>query len=143
MSAKAISGNRREELRVLLHRLREQTIQDIESQIGRRLVPEGREVDIVMDIEDLASKDLGEGVDYAVLEIRYRTYKDIADAFRRLEDGTYGVCEQCGSDIPVPRLQAEPFARLCVPCQQKFEALEQVEREEKRFHTAYTKPRTR
>lgn len=143
MTANAIGKERREELRALLHRLREHTIQEIESQIGRRLVSGGRDVDIVMDIEDLASKDLGEGVDYAVLEMRYRTFKDIAEAFRRLEAGIYGVCEQCGSDIPIPRLQTEPFARRCLPCQQKTEAVEQIEREEKRFHTAYTKPRTR
>jgi DnaK suppressor protein len=144
MTRGPISAKRREELRVLLHRLREQTIQDIETQIGRRLSESGaRAVEVVMDMEDLASKDLGEGVDYALLEMRYRTYKDIADAFRRLEEGTYGVCEQCGSHIPLPRLQAEPFAKLCVPCQQQAEAVEQVEREEKRFKTAYTKPRTR
>jgi DnaK suppressor protein len=144
MTRGPISAKRREELRGLLHRLREQTIQDIEAQIGRRLSESGaRAVEVVMDMEDLASKDLGEGVDYALLEIRYRTYKDIADAFRRLETGTYGVCADCGLDIPLPRLQAEPFAKLCVPCQQQTEAVEQVEREEKRFKTAYTKPRTR
>jgi DnaK suppressor protein len=141
MTRDAISAARRQQLRELLHRLREQTIQDVETQIGRRLSePGARAVEIVMDVADLASKDLGEGVDYALLEIRYRTYKDIADAFRRLEAGTYGICETCGSHIPLSRLQVEPFARLCVPCQQQAEAVEQVEREEKRFKTAYTKP---
>ncbi len=142
MNEGAISAERQQQLRELLHRLREQTIQDVETQIGRQLSDSGaRAVEIVMDMEDLASKDLGEGVDYALLEMRYRTYKDIADAFRRLEDGTFGVCEGCGTHIPLPRLQAEPFARLCVPCQEKAEAVEKVEHEEQRFKTAYTQPR--
>lgn len=140
----SISAERKQQLRDLLHRLREQTIQDVETQIGRRLSDAGaRSVEVVMDLEDQASKDLGEGVDYALLQMRYRTYKDIADAFRRFEAGTYGVCESCGTHIPLPRLEAEPFARLCVPCQEKTEAVDQVEREEQRFKTAYTKPRRR
>jgi DnaK suppressor protein len=142
MTRDPISAERRQQLRELLHRLREQTIQDVETQIGRQLSDSGaRAVEVVMDMEDLATKDLGEGVDYALLQMRYRTYKDIADAFRRFEDGTYGVCEGCGTHIPLPRLQAEPFARLCVPCQQRAEAVEQVEREEQRFKTGYTAPR--
>ena len=141
MTQDSISAERRQHLRELLHRLREQTIQDVETQIGRQLSDSGaRAVEIVLDMEDLASKDLGEGVDYALLQMRYRTYKDIAEAFRRFEEGTYGVCESCGSHIPLPRLEAEPFARRCVLCQEQAEAVDQVEREEQRFKTAYTKP---
>jgi DnaK suppressor protein len=141
MTQDAIGSERRRQLRELLHQLRERTIQDVETQIGRRLSDSGaRAVEIVMDMEDLASKELGEGVDYALLQMRYRTYKDIADAFRRFEAGTYGACEGCGSQIPLARLQVEPFAKLCVPCQEQAEAVERVEREEQRFKTAYTKP---
>jgi DnaK suppressor protein len=136
-----MSPERQEELRALLHTVREQTIRDIEEQIGRRLAGPGETgSDVVMDMEDLASKNLGDGVDYALLEIRYRTYKDIADAFRRVEDGTYGHCESCNTTIPIARLKAEPFARLCVPCQDKAEKLERVEREEQRFQTSHTTP---
>ena len=140
MPPDAISAERKQQLRELLHRLREQTVQDVEAQIGRHLSDAGaRSVEVVLDREDQASKDLGEGVDYALLQMRYRTYKDIADAFRRFEAGTYGVCENCGTHIPLPRLEAEPFARLCVPCQENAEAVEKVEREEQRFKTSYTK----
>jgi DnaK suppressor protein len=144
MTRPRISPERREELRALLHAVREQTVHDIEEQIGRRLsAPGARETDLVMDMEDLAAKDLGEGVDYTLLEMRYRTYKDIADAFRRLEEGTYGHCERCEVAIPIARLKAEPFARLCVPCQEQAEAVEKVEREEQRFQTSHTQPRPR
>jgi DnaK suppressor protein len=141
MTKPRISPQRQEELRALLHAARNKTVSDIEEQIGRRLsAPGAREADPVMDIEDLATKDLGEGVDHALLEMRYRTYKDIADAFRRVEDGTYGRCESCDTTIPIPRLKAEPFARLCVPCQDQAEKVEKVEREEQRFQTSHTNP---
>jgi DnaK suppressor protein len=38
---------------------------------------------------------------------------DIARAFDKLEDGTYGTCEICGKDIEDERLEAIPAARLC------------------------------
>ncbi|HET9076381.1 MAG TPA: TraR/DksA C4-type zinc finger protein [Acidimicrobiales bacterium] len=44
------------------------------------------------------------------------TVVEIDRALQKIEDGTYGVCEQCGQDIPEPRLQALPYAALCVTC---------------------------
>lgn len=46
---------------------------------------------------------------------------DIDDALRRLDAGTYGVCEACGCDIEKPRLKALPFVRLCIRCQSETE----------------------
>ena len=42
-------------------------------------------------------------------------------ALRRIEDGTYGICESCGNPIGKARLQAFPRATLCVSCKQKEE----------------------
>lgn len=118
-------------LRQILHEARQRIIADIEKQLGQELDPSIiRKIDTAVDVGDLASLDLGESVDYTVLEMRYKTYKDIADAFRRLEAGTYGICEKCGAEIPVERLKANPFARFCVPCQTGIEELEKVERKE-------------
>ncbi|WP_374536096.1 TraR/DksA family transcriptional regulator [Micromonospora aurantiaca (nom. illeg.)] len=36
-----------------------------------------------------------------------------------MSEGTYGVCERCGQDIPTARLEILPSARFCVPCQQR------------------------
>ena len=47
--------------------------------------------------------------------------RQIADAQERLRQGHYGVCIDCGVDIPVARLQAQPFSERCVPCQEVFE----------------------
>ncbi len=44
------------------------------------------------------------------------TVVEIDRALQKIEDGTYGVCEQCGEMIPDARLQALPYAALCVTC---------------------------
>jgi RNA polymerase-binding transcription factor DksA len=41
---------------------------------------------------------------------------DIDDAIVRLDAGTYGACHECGTPIPVARLEAMPAARLCITC---------------------------
>jgi RNA polymerase-binding transcription factor DksA len=41
---------------------------------------------------------------------------ELTDAVRRLDAGTYGVCEACGAAIPDERLEARPAARTCVSC---------------------------
>ena len=46
---------------------------------------------------------------------------ELDDALKKLEDGTFGVCEDCKSSISKIRLKAVPYARLCVKCQEKKE----------------------
>jgi DnaK suppressor protein len=46
---------------------------------------------------------------------------DIDAALRRMDDGSYGTCEECGQDIGYPRLNAQPTARRCIADQEKYE----------------------
>jgi DnaK suppressor protein len=55
----------------------------------------------------------------ALLAATRHSVEQIAGALRRIADGTYGRCGQCGSGIPVERLEVLPHAQFCVPCQQK------------------------
>ena len=45
----------------------------------------------------------------------------IDDALRRMDAGTYGVCERCGERIDIDRLDALPYARLCLECKRRDE----------------------
>jgi DnaK suppressor protein len=45
----------------------------------------------------------------------------IEAALERIEDGTYGICEECGVKIPKKRLNAIPFAAMCVKCASQYE----------------------
>ena len=53
-----------------------------------------------------------------------RELDDIGGALKRIDDDTYGECVDCGEDIPRPRLDANPSAARCIPCQEKLEARE-------------------
>ena len=48
----------------------------------------------------------------------------IKDALRRIEEGTYGICEECGEDIPIARLKARPVTNYCLDCKTRMEAQE-------------------
>jgi DnaK suppressor protein len=45
--------------------------------------------------------------------------REVEHALGKFDRGTYGVCERCGGDIAVERLEAIPWARLCIACKQK------------------------
>jgi DnaK suppressor protein len=46
----------------------------------------------------------------------------IKDALHRIEEGTYGICEECGEDIPMARLKARPVTNYCLDCKTLMEA---------------------
>jgi len=46
----------------------------------------------------------------------------IDEALKRIEEGSYGKCEECGSRIKESRLKALPFATMCITCKEKEEA---------------------
>lgn len=52
--------------------------------------------------------------------------KKIRSALQRIEEGTYGICDECGEDIGVPRLKARPVTKLCINCKSKQEEDEQL-----------------
>jgi len=63
------------------------------------------------------------------LRIRDRERKlisKIQDALVRIENGTYGICEECGEEISMERLNARPVTTLCIDCKKKQENDEKV-----------------
>lgn len=55
----------------------------------------------------------------ALVERLRETLADVDDALNRMGSGSYGVCEGCGDEIPIQRLEARPQARLCMSCQER------------------------
>lgn len=67
----------------------------------------------------------------SVLRIRDRERKlifKIQDALRRLDEGVYGVCEECGEAIGIERLKARPVTTLCIECKSSQEIEERKAR---------------
>ena len=53
--------------------------------------------------------------------IGYSRAAEAVDALRRIQDGTYGICADCGKRISAARLQVKPEAMRCVACQTEYE----------------------
>ena len=125
---------RNELLKKFLLKKRNEVVEGLESQMGRKLVREtGQKIDSAMDSADQSALDMDQGIDYSLLEMKYAQYKDIADAFRKLQNNTYGQCEECGEEIDIKRLAVNPLARYCVACKTNKEKLENIQKEETRF----------
>ena len=125
---------RNELLSKLLLKKRNEVVENLEAQMGRKLVREtGQKIDSAMDSADQSALDMDQGIDYSLLEMKYEQYKDIADAFRKLQNNSYGQCEDCGEEIDIKRLEVNPLARYCISCKTKKEALENIQKEETRF----------
>jgi DnaK suppressor protein len=86
----------------------------------------------VLDLEDMSLRDSTAAQQIALLEARSRERNHLDEALRRLDEGTYGVCEDCEEPISQGRLRALPFARRCVECQRQAELFEQIIRREDR-----------
>ena len=52
--------------------------------------------------------------------------KKIRSSLEDIENGEYGICEECGTEIAIKRLNARPIARRCIRCKTKQEALEKM-----------------
>lgn len=87
----------------------------------------------VRDAEEQSVDDFVQEVDFALMQMKSETLAKIDEAIQRLEDGTYGVCSECGAEIGEARLQALPFAALCRNCQQEEENRDLAEREARAF----------
>jgi len=80
---------------------------------------EAEEVSGSLDTEDIgetASITLGREIDYTLGENSQAVLAEIDAALARIEDGTYGTCTNCGNEIAVARMEAQPWASLCIDC---------------------------
>ena len=63
---------------------------------------------------ETASATLGREIDYTLGENSEQVLAEIEAALQRIESGTYGVCRKCGREISAERLEAYPWASLCI-----------------------------
>ena len=72
-------------------------------------------------LADHASEMLDREVDESLEVNAEELVREIDAALERIDAGTYGVCGSCGKQIPEERLDAVPYAVLCVPCKREEE----------------------
>jgi DnaK suppressor protein len=73
---------------------------------------------ISADFEEQAVERESEEVIEEVSRVTRHELAEIRVALERINQGTYGVCAECGDDIPMKRLEALPFAMYCTDCQE-------------------------
>ncbi len=71
---------------------------------------------LTQDGDDVPQRSSDREVDLAVTDIETKELGAVSAALSRLKTGEYGVCVDCGADIPFDRLQAEPAALRCMAC---------------------------
>ena len=73
------------------------------------------------DFIDIATDSLEHELNYIFEEREREKLQSIDESLKRIQEGTYGECEECGEDIDLERLMALPFTRLCLDCKSKQE----------------------
>ena len=89
---------------------------------GMGLVADSRET--FPDPTDRASLEGNRNLTLRIRDRERKLITKIDEALGRIADGSYGVCEDCGSSIGVERLRARPVTTLCIACKSEQEATE-------------------
>lgn len=75
----------------------------------------------VHDVGEEAVADLLMDIGFANIHRHVQELREIEQAQKRLTEGTYGLCRDCGSEIALARLKAQPTATRCYACQTRHE----------------------
>ena len=82
----------------------------------------------VLDAAESSEADIQDDIEFALIQMKAETLTKIDEALRRLDEGTFGYCFECGEEISERRLRALPFAVRCKDCEEARETAQQRER---------------
>lgn len=82
------------------------------------------------DLADRASSETDRSLELRTRDRQRKLISKIDDALRRIEDGSYGYCEETGEPIGLARLEARPIATLSLEAQERHERRERVHRDD-------------
>lgn len=129
--SKQVEHIRSETLKRHLIRLREEIVSEAKAEIKKFKSGEKKQiVEAVLDDGELSFVDLSEDICLKQLSTHRDTLIKIDEALRKLNEGTYGLCEECGDPISLERLKIIPFATHCKDCQEKKEILDKIKQSE-------------
>jgi DnaK suppressor protein len=116
-----------------LKRILEERRREIMSQVQERMRDvrsegAGSTVQGVLDSAESSEADIQDEIEFALIQMKTETLNKIDEALRRLEEGTFGYCFECGDEISERRLRALPFAVRCKDCEEAREVAQQRER---------------
>ena len=124
VSAKTTRYN---ELKKMLVNRRRELVAEVQGRM-RDVRSDGNKDRDVLDQGESSEVDIQEDIELALIQMKSETLNKIDAALRRLEDGSYGDCFECGDEISEARLRALPFAVRCKECEEARETAELRER---------------
>ena len=77
--------------------------------------------EVFADPADRATVESDRAFTLRIRDRERKLIKKIRAALARMDEGVFGVCDECGEDIGVPRLKARPVTKLCINCKSKQE----------------------
>jgi RNA polymerase-binding transcription factor DksA len=86
------------------------------TQMANIALMEAKTTSMPNHMAELGSGNFDRELTLSLLGSERNALDEIEAALERIEDGTYGRCETCGVKLPEPRLEAIPYAALCVQC---------------------------
>ncbi len=113
-------AGKRAELLELRDRLRASTaafdhVQSLDDESGE--LPAWGPDELADHATDTHDREVGDSLEENAEQI----LREVDDALARIDEGTYGICKACGKDIPEERLEAVPYATLCVEDKRRLE----------------------
>ena len=124
-----VSGKttRYNELKKMLDNRRRELMAEVQGRM-RDVRTEGNKERDALDQGESSEVDIQEDIELALIQMKSETLNKIEAARRRLDEGTYGDCFECGDEISEARLRALPFAVRCKDCEEARESAELRER---------------
>ena len=108
--------------RVLLQKQLDQLVRKSDGALGKLLHSIIRSADPV----DRAALELERNLAVHMIRRDKNLTMKIQKALRKIDDGTFGICEDCGQDIGIDRLKTRPITELCIECKRRQEKMEKL-----------------
>ncbi len=107
----------------LLQSMRKELLRE---SLKKRLDEVDDESEVAKDPVDIASDERGKDLSLILSDRDQEKLEAIDEALERIRHKAYGICSECGKDIPEGRLKIMPTASLCVECKEEIEREEQL-----------------
>ena len=121
------NASRPDDLKRILETRRSELVHEVQGRI-RDVRSDGSSDRDGLDMAESSEVDIQDEIEFALIQLKTETLNRIDSALRRLEEGDYGNCSECGAEISEARLRALPFAVRCRDCEEVHEAMDRAQR---------------
>ena len=122
--------NKLKHFQSLLENIRTEIVGDVEK--AHRNI-KSNEVETMADISDDAANSYGRKLQGDLEEHEWVKLKQVEAALKKVEDGEYGICEQCEQEILETRLEIMPYTEFCIQCLSEIEKNTSLDNQKTQF----------